>query len=129
MSDQPLNPAALRALYDACLLAKDYLIDDLVEPGRTVFWKLIDALKLAGWKVPSNDEISATTFPGNTPEATDSAITAEEQSPEPASALSATTAEREKLLHQALAVLKNNGDAPWIFVAQEARDLLREALE
>lgn len=33
-------------LRDAAMVAKQHLINDLVEPGRTVFWKLVDALKV-----------------------------------------------------------------------------------
>lgn len=35
----------LLALIDAAREAKKFLQPDLVEPGRTVFWKLVDALK------------------------------------------------------------------------------------
>lgn len=36
-------------LFNAAMQAKDFLIRDLKEPGRTVFWNLIAALKKAGW--------------------------------------------------------------------------------
>jgi len=39
--------AAAPALLEACEEAKKYLEPDLVEPGRTVFWKLVAALKAA----------------------------------------------------------------------------------
>lgn len=44
-----LNQAA-PDLLAACIAAKKYLEPDLVEPGRTVFWKLVDALKKARGK-------------------------------------------------------------------------------
>lgn len=34
-------------LVEACKAAKEYLEPDLVEPGRTVFWNLVKALKAA----------------------------------------------------------------------------------
>ena len=34
----------VRGLEAACLAAKKYLEPDLVEPGRTVFWKLVEVL-------------------------------------------------------------------------------------
>lgn len=34
-------------LWMACELAKEFLKPDLVEPGRTVFWKLVKALASA----------------------------------------------------------------------------------
>lgn len=42
----PMHKAA-PDLLEACKLAKKYLEPDLVEPGRTVFWKLVDAIKKA----------------------------------------------------------------------------------
>jgi len=39
--------AAAPELFEACEAAKKHLKYDLVEPGRTVFWKLVDALKKA----------------------------------------------------------------------------------
>jgi hypothetical protein len=42
-------------LFDAAMEAKDFLIGDLEEPGRTVFWKLIAALKKAGWSAPTSE--------------------------------------------------------------------------
>lgn len=42
-----LNPAAYRQVVEACKAAKTYLEPDLVEPGRTVFWKLVKALAAA----------------------------------------------------------------------------------
>lgn len=41
--------AAAPDLFEAAMEAKNFLIGDLEEPGRTVFWKLIAALKKAGW--------------------------------------------------------------------------------
>ncbi len=35
-------------LIEAAKKAKKYLEPDLVEPGRTVFWKLVEALKKLG---------------------------------------------------------------------------------
>ncbi len=40
--------AAAPELLEACQMAKKYLEPDLVEPGRTVFWKLVAALIKAG---------------------------------------------------------------------------------
>lgn len=40
--------AAAPDLLAACEAAKKFLEPDLVEPGRTVFWRLVDALKKAG---------------------------------------------------------------------------------
>ena len=40
--------AAAPDLLEACKRAKKYLEPDLVEPGRTVFWQLVAALKKAG---------------------------------------------------------------------------------
>lgn len=37
--------ANVALLTTACEAAKKYLEPDLVEPGRTVFWQLVDALK------------------------------------------------------------------------------------
>jgi len=42
--------AAAPDLYAACLAAKKYLEPDLVEPGRTVFWNLVEAIKKAEGK-------------------------------------------------------------------------------
>lgn len=39
--------AAAPDLLEACRAAKKYLEPDLVEPGRTVFWKLVDAIRKA----------------------------------------------------------------------------------
>lgn len=39
--------AAAPDLLEACQAAKRYLEPDLVEPGRTVFWKLVEAIKKA----------------------------------------------------------------------------------
>ena len=39
--------AAAPALFEACQDAKKYLEPDLVEPGRTVFWRLVAAIKNA----------------------------------------------------------------------------------
>ena len=39
--------AAAPELLEACAAAKLFLEPDLVEPGRTVFWKLVDALAKA----------------------------------------------------------------------------------
>lgn len=36
--------AAAPELLEACKAAKKYLEPDLVEPGRTVFWKLVEAI-------------------------------------------------------------------------------------
>lgn len=47
--------AAAPDLFDAVLQAKDFLIHDLEEPGRTLFWKLIAALKKAGWSAPTSE--------------------------------------------------------------------------
>lgn len=45
------QPASLFAtaprLLEACSAAKQFLVHDLEEPGRTVFWKLVDAIALA----------------------------------------------------------------------------------
>jgi len=40
------------ALLEACKEAKKYLEPDLVEPGRTVFWKLVAALQTAQGGTP-----------------------------------------------------------------------------
>ena len=37
-----------KELVGACQLAKKHLEPDLIEPGRTVFWKLVSALAKAG---------------------------------------------------------------------------------
>jgi hypothetical protein len=50
--------AAAPHLFKACMAAKDFLIHDLEEPGRTVFWKLIEALKKSGWTAPTTSENS-----------------------------------------------------------------------
>lgn len=42
-----VSASAHGSLVDACRQAKDFLIKDLEEPGRTVFWTLVRALKLA----------------------------------------------------------------------------------
>ena len=39
--------AAAPALLAACEQAKSYLETDLVEPGRSVFWSLVDAVAKA----------------------------------------------------------------------------------
>lgn len=39
--------AAAPELLEACKAAKKYLEPDLVEPGRTVFWNLVAAIKKA----------------------------------------------------------------------------------
>lgn len=39
--------AAAPDLLEACKMAKKYLEPDLIEPGRTVFWKLVEAIKKA----------------------------------------------------------------------------------
>lgn len=39
--------AAAPDLLEACRAAKKYLEPDLVEPGRTVFWKLVNAIQKA----------------------------------------------------------------------------------
>ena len=44
--------AAAPDLYEAALAAKNLLIKDLEEPGRTVFWQLVSALRAAGWVAP-----------------------------------------------------------------------------
>lgn len=36
-----------RDLLAAAQMAKEYLVPDLIEPGRTVFWKLVDAIREA----------------------------------------------------------------------------------
>ena len=39
--------AAAPDLLEACKAAKKFLEPDLVEPGRTVFWNLVEAIKKA----------------------------------------------------------------------------------
>lgn len=39
------HDAAIDAILEAARAAKDFLINDQDEPGRTVFWKLENALK------------------------------------------------------------------------------------
>ena len=39
--------AAAPDLLEACKAAKKYLEPDLVEPGRTIFWKLVEAIAKA----------------------------------------------------------------------------------
>lgn len=39
--------AAAPELLEACEAAKEFLVPNLVEPGRTVFWKLVAALEKA----------------------------------------------------------------------------------
>ena len=45
----PLHQAAPKLL-TACKEAKKYLEPDLVEPGRTVFWRLVDSIHVAEGK-------------------------------------------------------------------------------
>lgn len=50
MKVSPENARIISAAPDllkAAMEAKKYLEPDLVEPGRTVFWKLVDAIKKA----------------------------------------------------------------------------------
>lgn len=42
--------AAAPELLEACIAAKKLLEPDLVEPGRTVFWRLVDAITKAEGK-------------------------------------------------------------------------------
>jgi hypothetical protein len=44
--------AAAPDLLSACAAAKQFLIKDLEEPGRTVFWNLVDAIAKATGKQP-----------------------------------------------------------------------------
>jgi len=47
-NDELLALAELhRDLLAAAQMAKEYLVPDLIEPGRTVFWKLVDAIREA----------------------------------------------------------------------------------
>ncbi len=39
--------AAAPDLLAACKMAKEYLVPDLIEPGRTVFWALVAAIDQA----------------------------------------------------------------------------------
>ncbi len=39
-----------RVLVEALLSTWKFLMPDLQEPGRTVFWKCVRALELTGWK-------------------------------------------------------------------------------
>lgn len=53
MKVSPENARIISAAPDllkAAMEAKKYLEPDLVEPGRTVFWKLVDAIKKATTK-------------------------------------------------------------------------------
>lgn len=42
---QPVSPLTICKLLSAAKAAKDFLIKDLEEPGRSVFWKLVDAIR------------------------------------------------------------------------------------
>lgn len=44
--------AASRDLLKGCQKAKDFLVNDLEEPGRTIFWTLVDAIRKATGETP-----------------------------------------------------------------------------
>lgn len=64
--DRDANARLLAAsvdLLEACEAAKALLINDLKEPGRTVFWKLVDAIRKANGKTAYGMESMNERFP------------------------------------------------------------------